>query len=88
MKVHTVRVDGQLFILEPGQDVGALEADIVSAARDEAGFVRFQTVGRSTVSVLITPLVGVRISAVERDEAQVAEWQRNPPSMDFDDGFS
>jgi hypothetical protein len=39
-------------------------------------------VGRSVVSVLITPQVGVRFEVLERDEAQLAEWEQNPPHID------
>ncbi|MDY0908845.1 hypothetical protein [Microbacterium sp. CFBP9034] len=83
MKIDRVRVDGQMFILEPGQDVGSLQDQILAAARDGAGFVQFDTVGRSRVSVLITPRVAVRFEVIERDAEQLADWERNPPTIDL-----
>jgi hypothetical protein len=87
--IHKVRVDGQMFILQPGQDVKELQADILRAAERGAGFVDFQTIGRSNISVLITPNVGVRFESLERTDEQIAEWEHDPPSidttMDYDD---
>lgn len=82
MKVHTVRVDGQLFVLRPSQDVNVLQQDILHAAAKGAGFVKFKTVGRSVIRVLITPQVAIRFETFHRDKAQFDEWEKNPPSID------
>jgi hypothetical protein len=80
--IHKVRVDGQMFILQPGQDVKELQAHILKAAERGAGFVDFQTIGRSNISVLITPNVGVRFESIERTDQQIEAWEHDPPSID------
>ena len=82
MKIQKLRIDGQAFVLRPDQDVDVLQTQILDAARRGAGFVRFKTVGRATVSVLITPLVAVRFEKIEAEDEQIAEWEQHPPSMD------
>lgn len=82
MEVNTVHVDGQEFVLGADQDVESLQRDILKAARAGAGFVKFDTVGRATISVLITARVGVRFEVIQRDEQVVAEWDVNPPNID------
>jgi hypothetical protein len=82
MKIHKVRVDGQTFVLRPDQDVEQLQREILEAARSGAGFVKFKTVGRSTIRVLITPQVGVRFEAIHPQKAQVVEWEEHPPRID------
>ena len=86
MKITRVRVDGQSFVLVPGSNVKLLKAKIVEAARQGAGFVKFKTVGRSTISVMITPHVGVRFETAHEGDAQVEEWQEHPPAIDLDLG--
>ncbi|GAB3602857.1 hypothetical protein [Microbacterium aureliae] len=71
-----------MFILDPAQDVGELKRLILEAVQQGAGFVHFDTVGRSNIAVLITPYVGVRFEVLERSEEQVREWQLNPPSIE------
>jgi hypothetical protein len=84
MKIHRVRVDGQTFVLRPDQDVAVLKKKVVRAAREGAGFVKFRTVGRSTISVLITAQVGVRFESIHAAPEQVDEWEQHPPSIDLD----
>ncbi len=84
MDIHTVRVDGQMFVLKPGTDVGRLRDEIVDAARQGAGFVELETVGRSTINVMITPHVGVRFETIQKLESDVDDWEANPPPVDFD----
>jgi hypothetical protein len=82
MKISKLRVDGQMFILEPGQDVARLQEQILGAVGGGAGFVQFETVGRGTVSVLVTPYVGVRFESLERTEQEISDWQIDPPPID------
>ncbi|MFU8946622.1 hypothetical protein ACLRGF_07785 [Mycetocola zhadangensis] len=84
MKMTTVRVDGQMFVLKPGEDVEKLKAEVTEAARSGAGFVEFETVGRSTLSVMVTPHVGVRFESIEKVDAEVEQWETHPPAIDFD----
>jgi hypothetical protein len=84
MKIHRVRVDGQTFVLRPDQDVAALKKKISRAAREGAGFVKFKTIGRSTISVLITAQVGVRLESIRALPDQVEEWERHPYGIDLD----
>ena len=81
-EVIRARVDGQMFILDPEQDVEELQRQIVAAVQQGAGFVKFQTLGRSAISVLITPTIGVRFEVLERSEEQLHEWAENPPSIE------
>ena len=84
MKIHKVRVDGQTFVLRPDADLDALQQKILVAAREGAGFVKFKTVGRSTIRVLITPHVGVRFETIRMEPEQIDEWEKHPPSIDAD----
>jgi hypothetical protein len=34
--------------------------------------------------VLVTPAFGARFEIQERSEEEVAEWEDNPPAIDFD----
>ena len=86
MKVNKVRVDGQMFILDPGQDVRELQERIIEAVRQGAGFVEFQTVGRATITVLVMPGVPVRFEVIDRSEEQLTEWEARPPRIEPDDG--
>jgi hypothetical protein len=84
MKITTVRIDGQMLVLRPGQDLNELKAKIIEAAKNGAGFVEMETVGRSTVSVMFTPHIGVRFETIEKVQAEVEEWEAHPPVIDFD----
>lgn len=86
MKVSKVRVDGQMFILQPEADVDALQTQIVDAVRGGGGFVTFDTVGRLAISVLISPGIPVRFEVMEQPEEVVAEWEENPPSLEASAG--
>lgn len=86
MKINRVRVDGQSFVLRPGENIKDLKAKILEAARQGAGFVKFKTVGRSTISVMITPYVGVRFETMHEGETQLEEWEEHPPDIDLDFG--
>ena len=85
MKVNKVRVDGQMFILDPSQDVQVLQDRIIEAVQQGAGFVRFETIGRATITVLVTPAVAVRFEVIDRTEEQVNEWEARPPGIEPDD---
>lgn len=82
MEVVRARVDGQMFILDPEQDVADLQRRIIDAVQQGAGFVDFQTVGRSAISVMITPYIGVRFETIERSSEQMEEWEFNPPRIE------
>lgn len=84
MKVNKVRVDGQMFILDPAQDVEELQRDILEAIRGGGKFVRFDTVGRATISVLITAGIPIRFEVIDRPEAQIDEWEKRPPLIEPD----
>lgn len=82
MRVQAVHVDGQQFVLRPDEDVKGLRKRILKAGRAGGGFVKFRTVGRATIRVLITPHIGVRFETFERDESEIAEWEAHPPDID------
>lgn len=68
MKVTKIRIGGKMFILDPDQDVDALERSIAAAAASGSGFVRFATAGHVIVSALVTPYLPVRISEIDHPE--------------------
>jgi hypothetical protein len=82
MQIVKARVDGQMFILAAGHDIAVLKTSIVTAARDGADFVEFDTVGHGLVSVLITSTIPVRFETIDRTEEQMEQWAENPPSID------
>jgi hypothetical protein len=82
MKTSKSHIDGQMFLLEPGEDVVEIKRQIVEAARNGADFVDFVTIGRGTISVLITPNLPVRFEVVEEAPEKFAEWEKNPPAID------
>ena len=82
MQINKVRVDGQMFILQPEQDVDALQSEIVDAARAGGDFVSFNTGGRYSMSVLITAGVVVRFEVIDMPEEQVNEWEERPPNIE------
>lgn len=68
--VTKIRIGGKMFILDPGEDVEALEQSIAAAAAAGSGFVRFATAGHVVVSALVTPHLPVRISRIDNSTAQ------------------
>ena len=82
MQIHKVHIDGQTFILTAGQDISALKSRIIDALRGGAGFVEFETVGRGTVAVLVTPNLPVRFETIDRTEDQVSAWEEHPPTIE------
>ena len=84
MKIIRLRIDGHLFYLDPDQDVDALKDKVLEAARGVAEFLVFTPVGHGEVSVLMTPTTPVRFEVQERTEEEVASWEANPPSADFE----
>jgi hypothetical protein len=84
MKVIKLRIDGQFFYLENDQDTEAIKRDIIAAVTTGARFVDFTAIGHGKISVLATPAFGARFEIQERTEEQVAEWEENPPVIDFE----
>ena len=82
MKVTKVRFDGQVFLLEPNQDVSAKMREIVAAARQGSDFVEFHTVGHGVISLLITPNLPIRFETIERTESELEKIEADPPPLD------
>jgi hypothetical protein len=82
MRIVKLRIDGQMFILEPGNDVGELKAQIVAAVRDGASFIYFSTVGHREVSVLVTAQIPVRFEVIEKGAEEYSQWEQHPPSYE------
>jgi hypothetical protein len=82
--ITKLRIDGQFFLLEDDQDIAALKKEIVDAANGRARFIEFTSVGHGQVSVLMNPTFPARFEVQERTEEEMAEWERNPPSIDVD----
>ncbi|MDQ0744611.1 hypothetical protein QFZ62_001919 [Clavibacter sp. B3I6] len=80
----TIRIDGQGFQLEDGEDVGRLKERIVAAANAGSQFVEFITSGNVKVSVLVTPRSAVRFEVHERQDEDASEPWPIPMRMDLD----
>jgi hypothetical protein len=80
----TIRIDGQGFQLEDGEDVGRLKERIVAAANAGSQFVEFITSGNVGVSVLVTPRSAVRFEVHERQDEDASEPWPIPIRMDLD----
>jgi len=85
MFVTKLRVDGQVYFLAAETDRAVLMEQIVDAVRSGAAFVAFDTHGHGEVSVLMTQHIPVRFETVERSEEEVAAWEVDPPSFEFED---
>lgn len=66
------------------QDIGALKAGILDAVTTGPRFIDFSTFGHGVVSVLMMPTLGARFEVQDRTEEQVAEWDENPPIIDYE----
>lgn len=82
MNIIQARIDGQRFFLSEDHDLTALKQQIVTAVREGADFVEFESIGRGSISVLITPTIPVRFETISRTDEQVDEWEHNPPPID------
>jgi len=83
MQVTHLQIDGQSFYLEPHEDIEALKAHIIEAVTSEARFLEFRAAGYGSVSVLVTPRIGIRFEVREVDEEMVASWDEVPPAIDY-----
>lgn len=83
MLIHKLRIDSQMFYLEPAEDIAELKEQILMAARGQAQFVVFTPVGHGRVSVLMTPHTPVRFEEEDHTEAEIASWEEDPPASDF-----
>ena len=83
MKINKLRIDGQMFYLEPDQDVAELKQQILASARGVAEFIDFSPVGHGQISVLMSPSTPVRFELEEHTEEELAEWEKNPPLSDL-----
>jgi hypothetical protein len=84
VQITHLRIGDQSFYLDPAQDVPALKAAVVEAVTLGTRFVEFLAVGPRVVSVLVTPHLGVRFEAWEREDDEVSTWQAAPPDLGFD----
>ncbi|AOX66223.1 hypothetical protein BJK06_11055 [Curtobacterium sp. BH-2-1-1] len=84
MLVTKIRIDGQIFFLDPGQDVDALKAAIQDAARTAPTFVEFDTVGHGLVSVLVTPTAPARFETVNRSDDEYESMVEHPEPVDIE----
>lgn len=83
MQVNHLQIDGQSFYLEPDEDVGSLQALIIEGVTGGPRFVTFRAAGYGTVSVLVTPRIGIRFESRQVDDAKVASWDESPPAIDY-----
>jgi len=77
-QLHSVTIDDQSFVVSE-TEVGAIREQILSAAREGAGFVTFIS-GPRTTEVLVTRMRRVRIDHFPEDapEARWADDERVP----------
>lgn len=81
MQTNTIHIDGQAFLLGAEEDVAGLKARIVAAASEGAAFIDFDSVDRGTVSVLVTPGMGVRFETGARRAGPFGEWEPFPAAV-------
>lgn len=67
-----IHIDAHRYVLDDSIDMGALEAEIVAAARATAAFVTLRCVDRPPVEVLITAATAVRVDRVTPSAAEPA----------------
>ncbi|MCU1529238.1 MAG: hypothetical protein JWP75_3001 [Frondihabitans sp.] len=84
VQINKLRIDGQMFFLEPTQDITQLKQQILDSARGVAEFIEFQPMGHGRVSVLMTPQTPVRFEVEEHSEEELSDWAANPPNMDIE----
>lgn len=87
MRVSKVRFDGQMFLLDPEQNVDDTKTAIVTAVREGSDFVDFATIGHGTISLLVTPNLPIRFEVIERSEEELEELEAHPPPLDGDQNF-
>jgi regulator of extracellular matrix RemA (YlzA/DUF370 family) len=79
MQIVHARIDGQTIALAADTDISGVKERIVTAVRDGAGFVDFETFGRRVLSVLVTPSIHVRFEVFEVvDDDIEADFDSSP----------
>lgn len=84
MRVTKLRIDGQFFYLDHEQNIPALKAEILESAIKGPRFIDFTAIGHGEVSVLMMPSLGARFEIQDRTEEELAEWDENPPIIDYE----
>jgi hypothetical protein len=87
MLINKLRIDSQMFYLEPDEDVEALKKQILETARGVADFIEFRPIGLGKVSVLMTPNTPVRFEEQEHTHDELQEWEQEPPRTDYNLDF-
>jgi hypothetical protein len=82
MLINKLRIDSQMFYLEPDEDIEALKKQILETARGVADFIVFRPIGLGAVSVLMTPHTPVRFEEQEHSQEDLQEWEHEPPQVD------
>lgn len=83
MKTTTLRIDEQLFFLEPDQDTTTLRADILATSR-ATSFVHFAAIGHGDVSILMSPGMSARFEVTDTSEDAATPLDASPRGCDFD----
>ncbi|KQO84509.1 MULTISPECIES: hypothetical protein [unclassified Frigoribacterium] len=87
MLINKLRIDSQMFYLEPDEDIEALKKQILETARGVADFIVFTPIGLGKVSVLMTPHTPVRFEEQEHTSDELQEWEDETPRTDYDLDF-
>lgn len=87
MLIHRLLIDSHVFRLDPDENVTALKAAILRAARRRAAFVVFTPVGSGPVSVLVTPHTPVRFEVEDPANIIPIEWDEVAAVSDVEDCF-
>jgi hypothetical protein len=87
MLINKLRIDSQMFYLEPDEDIEALKRRILETARGVADFIVFRPIGLGKVSVLMTPHTPVRFEEQEHTQDELQEWAHEPPQVDYNLDF-
>jgi hypothetical protein len=87
MLINKLRIDSQIFYLEPDEDVVALKKKILDTARGTTDYVIFKPIGHGTVTVMVNPYTPVRFEEQEHTEDELQAWENRPPPIDFNFDF-
>jgi hypothetical protein len=88
MLINKLRIDSQMFHLEPDEDIDDLKQRILEISNGISAFVVFRPVGLSTVSVLVTPNTPVRFEQHEGPDEGDSQWADDQfPDISFDFGL-
>ena len=88
MRMTTLHVDDEAFLLDRDVDIAVLRSAILAAARSGPAFVDFDTTRQVSISVLVSSETTIRFEVAGRSEGRDpdsdSDWGVIPSAVDFD----